>query len=32
LQLWPHRKLMPTSDSQLNSMLLKFVTQPFFLF
>jgi hypothetical protein len=32
LQLAPHRKVMPASDTQPDSTLIEFVTQPFFLF
>jgi hypothetical protein len=32
LQLTAHHKVMPTSDTQSDSTLIKFVTQLFFLF
>jgi hypothetical protein len=32
LQLAPHGKVMPTSDTQSDSTLINFVTQSFFLF
>jgi hypothetical protein len=32
LQLAPHGKVMPASDTQSDSTLINFVTQPFFLF